>query len=61
MYGGSYKLTLPGLETQAAFLHKSHLPGADSGAAEDKSDSEEEAKDDKKKKAKKVIDELKLN
>ena len=57
VYGGSYKLSLPGCEQQAAFLHKSHLPGADVNPEDSASDDGETKK---KQKAKKVIDELKL-
>jgi hypothetical protein len=56
-YGGSYLLKLPEPhDSQMAFLHKSHLPGAEQEVEKESSDSDGEEK--KKKKPKKVVDEL---
>lgn len=50
VYGGSYQIKLT--ETQYAFLHKSHLPGANVVV------EEEQDPDEKKKKPAKAVTEL---
>jgi hypothetical protein len=50
VYGGSYQIKLT--ETQSAFLHKSHLPGANVVV------EEEQDPDEKKKKPAKAVTEL---
>ena len=42
VYGGSYKVQVPGL--QSAFLHKSHLPGANPQTGSAGASDDEDAK-----------------